>query len=455
MNIVDYLKKITEGSMYTEKDFYLKLMIPKIKKIIKEYDLHYNKESIIVNDDNLANRVFEAAIELIAEVGIYCENTNRVISFDKSEVIEGLEMPYNDSIFGEGKDRNRMAPRKPGENTLPWFHVGTGIVASSEDIAQSVVEGYGSIEDASSISIPAFSQIRGIDVPGGSPFEIIASVNSVQAGRKALKTIGRPGLPILNLNSSATTSVGTVASSYPEFGLRKSDGWLVDFLAEMKINFESLNRLMFVSMIGGNIGSTALPILGGYSGGAVGTALVMTAYYILGKVFFNGSYHLSGPLHFSFGNSSTRDALWIFNIVGRATSLNMEYPMIGLGYAAFGPCTKEYFYEAAAIALSIVNSGYAAIQTVHPAKAVVNDGVTPLEARFLVDFSKAIVGISSEESNKIVLKLLERYEQKINEASPGKKYYECYDVTKREPTGEYLKIYENIVKEFSQMGIVL
>ena len=453
MNIVDYIKRITSGPMYNEKDFYLKLLIPRLKKIIKKYNLYYDREKVIIDDSTLANRVFEAAIELITDVGIYCENTNRVITFQKDEIFEGLEKPCKSPNFGEGNDRNSMNPRKPGDSTIPWFHVGTGIVASSEDIAYSLIEGYGSIEEAQSISIPAFSQVRGVNVPGGSPLEIIASVNSVQTGRKALRTIGRPGLPILNLNSSATTSVGTVSSSYPEFGLRKSDGWLIDFLAEMKINFESLNRLMFVSMIGGNIGSTALPILGGYSGGAAGTAVVMTAYYILGKVFFGGSYHLSGPLHFSFGNSSTRDALWIFNIVGRATSLNMKYPMIGLGYAAFGPCTKEYFYEAAAIALSIVNSGYAAIQTVHPAKAVVNDGVTPLEARFLVDFSKAIIGMSVKDTNVLILKLIDKYESKIPNANLGKKYQDCYDVTKREPKDEYIRVYNEVRKEFSLLGV--
>ena len=453
MNIVDYLKRITSGPMYTEKDFYLKILIPKLRKIIKEYDIKYNDKEIITDDDDLADRVFKAAIDLIVEVGIYCENTNRVITFGSEEINEGINRSYRYSEFGEGNERGRMMLRKPEEKTLPWFHVGTGIVASSEDIAQALVEGYGSIEEARSISIPAFSQVRGIDVPGGSPLEIIASVNSVQSGRKALRTIGRSGLPILNLNSSATTSVGTVSSSYPEFGLRKSDGWLIDFLAEEKINFESLNRLMFVSMMGGNIGSTALPILGGYAGGAVGTAVVMTAYCILGKVFFGGSYHLSGPLHFSYGNSSTRDALWVFNIVGRATSRNMEYPMIGLGYAAFGPCTDEYFYEAASIALSIVNSGYSAIQTVHPSKAVVNDGVTPLEARFLVDFSKAITGMSAKDSNELVLKLLDRYELKIKEANGGKRYQECYDVSKREPKDEYLEIYNNIKEEFSSLGI--
>lgn len=115
--------------------------------------------------------------------------------------------------------------------------MGTGIVASSENVALAQVEGYGSIEEAWSISIPAFSQIREIKVAGGSPMEIVASINSVMAGRKALSTIGRERLPIINLVSSATSSVGTISTSHYKFCLRRSDGWLIDFIAEMKINF--------------------------------------------------------------------------------------------------------------------------------------------------------------------------------------------------------------------------
>jgi len=127
--------------------------------------------------------------------------------------------------------------------------------------------------------------------------------------------------------------------------------------------------------------------------------------------------------------------------------------MIGLGYAAFGPCTKEYYYEAAAIALSIVNSGYAAIQTVHPAKAVVDNGVTPLESQFLVDFSKAIIGMKTEDANKLALELLDKYESKIKGVSSGKKYQDCYEVATRSPKGEYLNLYEEIEKEFASWGI--
>jgi methylamine--corrinoid protein Co-methyltransferase len=317
------------------------------------------------------------------------------------------------------------------------------------------VEGYGSIPLANSISIPALGQVRGLPVTGGSPLEIYATIASVQAGRKALCKAGRPGLPILNLISSATTSMATIAGSHPAFGLRPSDGWLIDVIAEMKVNYETLNRLAFILFTGGNIGSTALPILGGYGGGAAGTALLMTAYYLLGITLLKGTYHLTGPIHFRYGCSSTRDLLWVFSVVGQATSRNIRYPAIGLGYAAAGPCTRMYFYEAAAVNLCCVASGYGGVQTVHPAKAVIEDGVTPIEAQFNVEVAQAATGMKAERANDLVRSLLERYEDEIEQAPAGKRYQQCHDLGTGKPSEEYLRLYHEVKEELAGMGIPL
>jgi methylamine--corrinoid protein Co-methyltransferase len=335
----------------------------------------------------------------------------------------------------------------------PWCHVGAGIVASSEEIAMAQVEGYAGIPQAHSISIPAFGQVRGMPVASGSPLEIYASAASVQAGRKALWRAGRPGLPILNLISSATTSMATIAASHPAFGLRPSDGWLIDVIAEMKVNYETLNRLAFVLATGGNVGSTALPILGGYGGGAPGTALLMTAYHLLGMTLLKGTYHLTGPIHFRHGCSTTRDILWAFAVSGRAASRHTRYPAIGLGYAASGPCTATYFYEAAAVNLCCVAAGYAGVQTVHPARAVVVDGITPLEALFNVEVAHAASRLPPGQATELVLRLLDKYESQINQAPAGERYPECFDLSTGQPSDRYLRLYDEVREELAGMGI--
>ncbi len=451
--LVNFMERATSGPLMTEEAFNMNLLIPNIRKIVDEYDIHYNPEEPLSNDDEFADRLFQAAIEFITRTGIYVDDTNRVINFEREEILDAIAGLPKISTFGEGRERRHFPSRRPEDGQLPWFHVGTGIVASSEDIALSQVEGYGSLSHANSISIPAFNHVNGLEVISGSPLEVYATSSAVQTARKALARSGRPGLPILNLISSATTSIGTIAGSHPDFGLRPSDGWLIDFLAEMKVNFESLNRLAFILLTGGNIGSTALPILGGYAGGAAGTALVMTAYYLLGLLLFQGTYHLTGPVHFRHGCSTTRDCLWVFSVVGRSTSRNLQYPAIALGYAGAGPATKMYFYEAAAAILASVPAGYAGIQTVHPAKAVIDDGVTPLEADFCIKCAIAAASIPSDQANQIVTQLLERYESSISSSPKGSKFPECYDITSGKPTVEYQKLYEEIRDEMIQLGV--
>jgi len=452
-NLLDFMRRATSGPILSEDDFNMKRLIPNVRNIVREFDICYTPEIPVPADNALSDRLFEAAVEFIVRTGIYCDDTNRVIEFARDEIFQAIDNLPGFATFGEGRERRVFKPRKPEDKQQPWYHVGTGIVASSEDISLSQVEGYGNIQLANSISIPALKEIKGMQVIGGSPLEIHASLSAVQAGRKALTRSGRPGLPILNLISTATTAIGTIAGTHPKFGLRVSDGWLIDFIAEMKVNFETLNRLAFIQVIGGNVGSTALPILGGYAGGAPGTALVMMAYTLLGILLFQGTYHLTGPVHFRQGCSTTRDILWVFSIVGRAASQHTRYPAIALAYASAGPATKMYFYEAAAANLCFVTSGYGGVQTVHPAKAVIDDGVSPLEAQFCVEVARGATGMSTDQANVLVNHVLEKYENKIDKAPFGKRYQACYNQKTGQPTDDYLKLYKEIKDELVSLGI--
>jgi methylamine--corrinoid protein Co-methyltransferase len=452
-NLIDFMERATSGPIVSEDDFNMKYLIPNVRKTVREFNIRYTPENPVPSDDGFADRLYEAAIEFIVRTGVYCNDTNRVIQFERDEIREAVENLPDGSYFGEGRDRRFFRSRKPEDERPPWYHVGTGIVASSEDIALAQVEGYGRIPQANSISIPAFNRVGGMQVISGSPLEIHATINAVQAGRKGLTKAGRPGLPILNLISSATTAIGTIAGTHPDFGLRPSDGWLIDFLAEMKVNFETLNRLAFVQATGGNIGSTALPILGGFAGGAPGTALVMTAYYLLGILLFQGTYHLTGPVHFRYGCTTTRDCLWVLSVVGRATSRNTRYPAIALGYATAGLSTKMYFYEAAAFDLSCVPSGYGSVQTVHPGKAVIDDGVTPTEAGFCAELAHTVAGMKADQANELVNLLLEKYENEVENAPTGKRYQECYDLKTGKPSDDYLRLFGDAKDELASLGI--
>lgn len=114
-----------------------------------------------------------------------------------------------------------------------------------------------------------------------------------------------------------------------------------------------------------------------------------------------------------------------------------------------------YFYEAAAFNLCCVPSGYGGVQTVHPAKAIIDDGVTPQEARFCADLAYEIKGMKADQANELVIQLLEKYEKEIENAPPGKRYQECCDPKTGKPTDNYQRLHEEVKDELTSLGITL
>jgi methylamine--corrinoid protein Co-methyltransferase len=114
-----------------------------------------------------------------------------------------------------------------------------------------------------------------------------------------------------------------------------------------------------------------------------------------------------------------------------------------------------YFYEAAAFNLSCVTSGYAGVQTLHPAKAIVDDAVTPTEARFCAEMAHSLAGMKADRASELVNQLLDKYEGEVEKAPIGKRYQECYDLKRGKPSDDYLRLYEEVKDELAGLGISL
>lgn len=453
LNFLDVYERVLKGPLMSEQDFDIKVFIPTLRRVIKEYGIEYDNENPISNDDTAADNLFDAAVDFLSQVGVYCQDTNRVIQFSKEEIHDAVREAPGKCLAGEGKDAGVFGMRVPDDRKIPWLHVGSGIVATSEELITNLIEGYASIAEVDSISISALDSIRGIPVMAGSPAEIYAAIRGIKIGREALRRAGRPGLPIMNLISTAAAAVTTIAASAPQFGLRPTDGWLVGAISEMKIDFGAMNKSAYLLNWGANVGAESSPILGGYCGGPAGTAVVSTAYILMGLLVQKGNYQLTFPVHFRYGCSTTRDVLWVVASSCQAASRNIPMPVIWLGYMAGGPNTKSYFYEAAAYLLTAVTSGAPSVQTPHPAKAVKIDGITPMEAKFGVEMAIAASKLKREQANELVIQLLEKYESQIETASTGSTYQQCYNVTTGKPGDKYLQFFNEIKAELAEMGV--
>lgn len=50
-------------------------------KVVSDYDLKYDPEDPVPSDDFLADRMFEAGVDLFEKTGIYCMDTGKVLEF--------------------------------------------------------------------------------------------------------------------------------------------------------------------------------------------------------------------------------------------------------------------------------------------------------------------------------------------------------------------------------------
>lgn len=453
LNVLDIYERAVKGPIMSEKEFDMKVFISRLRNVVKNYEIRYDSENPVPSDDKTADTLFEAAVDFMSQVGVYCQDTNRIIEFSRDEILKALQEAPGQCFAGEGNDAGVFGMRRPDDQKRPWLHVGSGIVSTSEEMTTNLIEAYGSIAEANSISISALESIRGIPAMAGSPAEFYAAIRGIKIGREALRRAGRPGLPIMNLISTAASAETTIAASAPQFGLRPTDGWLCSTIAEMKIDFGTMNKIAYLHSWGANVGAETAPILGGYSGSAAGTAVLSAAYIVMGLLLHKGNYQLSFPVHFTNGCSITRDVLWTVASACQAASRNVPMPVIWLGYMASGPNTKTYFYEAAAHLLTAVTSGAPSVQTPHPFRAVKIDGITPMEARFGVEMGKAACKLNREKANELVIKLLQKYESQIETAPEGSRYQECYDVTTGKPGDSYMRLYNEVKEELAGMGI--
>jgi len=453
LNFLEVYERALSGPVLSERDFDVKVFIPRLRQVVKDYGIHYVKDSPVSYDDAAADNLYEAAVDFFNQVGVYCRDTSRIIQFARSEILGAVREARGHCFAGEGKEAGVFTMRGPVDRKIPWLHVGSGIVATTGEMAANKIEAYASIGEANSISIPALDSIRGIPAVAGSPAEFYAAIEGIRIGREALRRAGRPGLPIMNLISTAASAVTAIAASGPQFGLRPTDGWLCGAISEMKIDFGTMTKIAYLLNWGANIGAESSPILGGYCGGPEGTAVVSTAYLLMGLLVQKGSYQLTFPIHFKYGCSTTRDVLWAVSASCQAASRNIPMPAIWLGYMAAGPNTKMYFHEAAAHLLCAVTAGAPSVQTPHPAKAVRRDGFTPMECRFGVEMAKAASRLDRQKANELVIRLLEKYESQIETPPPGSTYQECYDVRTGKPGQDYVRLYEDMKEELVGMGI--
>ena len=448
------LERASNGQLCSEQDFELKVFVPNLRRVVDKYAIKYDPENPVPADDELADRVWAAAMEFLSETGVYCPDTERIIRFTNDEIEQAVKEGPRGVVFGEGTDAKAMPRRLPEDETPPWCSVGAGgSPVSSEWNLLNLVKAYAENPLGDSITTPSLTNVDGQAVTAGSPLAVEGAIRTVILAREGLRRAGRPGMPIVNGVATGVRSQEHIAGH--RFGIGKTDALEIGTFHEMKVDFDSLNKIAYSLAMGSLVFAENGVILGGLSGGPAGTAVVTAAYNPVDVLILRGAVQHPFPTHFDIGTTSTRDTIWARSLANQAVTRNSPVPVVNIGYAGAGPMTKMIFYEFAAWVIGAVVSG-GSIEVGGSARGITLDYTSPMEPLFASEVAHAVAGMSRREANGIVVALLEKYESQLRNPPTGQRYQECFDVSTGAPSKEFVELYREVRREMTeQFGLKL
>ena len=451
--LIDVLERAETGPMCFEKDFDTKILVSNIQRVVKEYNIKYDPETLISSDDSKADDLWKAAWDLYLSVGTYCTSSYRRLLFNETEIKEALDSYVDTVELGCGKDARKWSARKVEDSKRPGCLFTPVGVRCAEDVFAALAMCYMQEPLADGVSTPILEEIEGRPIGTGPPSEIQGATVHAMRVREAARRVGRPGLAIVG-TGTALTDTAQIATSDPSWGARYTDIRLVPIVSELKINNDLLNKMLHFHQGGYLAATLSGPLSRGYVG-VEGTAVIGVASHIQGLMVNQGYFTCYFPTDIrNFGNT-TREMLWLVSSCYQALARNTRLVSGSNGFAIAGPCTEMVMYEAAAHGITSAVSGASVLWEMSTASNKHKERTTPMEARMACESGIAAtqMRMKRETANELVKDILKKYEDLIPKAPLGKTFRECYDVARKKPTQEYLDLYNKIKKELGDLGL--
>lgn len=448
----EIMERAAEGPYCEDEEFLYDVFLPKMKEVVRKYDIKFDPSSPVPADDDLADRVWQAAVEFFLAVGVHNVDTHRRILIGEDELKEALFLAPQQHVVGAGHETRFWRPREVEDRRGP-FCIFSPDITYDEDIFLQASLAYVQEPLADGVCGPILEESLGRTITSGTPTEMAGVMEHAMQLRNAAKLVGRPGLFLVAVGT-AQSDTGQIAASNEQWGVRPSDGRLIGVLTEMKTDNELLNKVAHCAQYGCAIGCLTGAIYGGYAGGAEGTAVLETAHHLVGLTVYQHTFNNSFPFHMQHTTNSGREMLWLVSLVQQALSRNSRILSTSNGFFNAGPGTEMLFREAAAHAIASVVSG-GDLWTSAPRHNKYRNYATPLEARLACETGHAVAaqGMTRAQASDVVDTLLRKYEEEIASAPAGKPFQECYDVMKARPQGWYLDMYKAAKEELSALGV--
>ena len=328
----------SENGPFIKEAAYDMTLARKTAELVKKHGIKFDPQVLVPCDDEMADRLYQAGLELFIEMGVYNQSTERRILFTREEVEAAVAAAPNAVILGCGKDAV-IERHRDIESRIPCrMHSGPTGTPAANDSTHSSCKSCAQEPLVDCLGAGSVATYLGRLIISGSPTEILASRK--EAPWRA-RLSGRLADRACTSKTLLFRSPAPVKWPHfdPELGLRPSDGLLVSQMPELKTNYDQLSRVAYMQSVGMHIVDLMTPLVGGLGGGAEGTAMVTVASHILGVLCYDVSYHFMGHMNLQWSHNTDRMGLWIQSMAGQALARNTpmvcgERPVhpFGIGY---------------------------------------------------------------------------------------------------------------------------
>jgi hypothetical protein len=453
-DVLEVLDRAHSGPVCAVNGWDARVLPAAVARMLEEYDLRRTcvPNEPINNDDNLADRFFEAGFELAVDLGMLCLDTERRIVVTAKELWAILRRIPSELPLGKGTDRVTLRPRRP-EDTHPPLFKATLAIAISEDLWVPVMQGIAENREIDVLVGGSLNTILGRTVRSGTPYETLVGIWNARLAREAIWRAGRSGMPVVGVSASPT-AFGQLGG----FGIRggfspEKDIAIVLGPSELKTSYDCLHKVVHAVSCGAPIYSSALPMIGGYAGGPEGVVLVAIAYSLLHYFVHQASYGACSPFDVRHMSNSGRMTQWVVSVFLQALTRNAPLLTHSSINPAAGPGTEMLLYESAVTAMNLSVSGVAMGLGTRSATGKYTDYLSPLECKWSAEVIKACAGMSRAQANEIAKQIIPKYEERLPNPPKGYSFPECYDVETLKPKDEWEAAYRKVKEEVIQLGI--
>lgn len=428
-------------------DFNLKFAM-KMRELVGRYGIKYTPERFMV-DDAVADAVFHAGVDLLAEVGLYHLDTQRVIEFTREEILaiarERRQSPGR-ATFGSGEEEMTIAHRSGEDVRPPTLYAGIAGTIEEEEFIP-LVQSFAQEDKIKGLGISGgIVRVGGVEPKAGTLSEVYCALWEQRQLEEVLRRVGRPGLN-LGLLCTASTAGATIECLSAGFRTARNTQIGVHVIPEQKIDWDRLILTHFCLDRGIVPWQSAMSLIGGFCRDAADASVGLIANVLGHMSYANGPMCSLFPTEID-GTWASRPTIWAVCAAARASERNIRVaigsaivPTISWGRRRLG------FYQEAVQGVAYTASGlsYAWLA-----------GGAGVEACMIGEVMNATAGMKPEKAEHAAQTIMNQLEEELgrHEApSDVLPFEQIYDRKTVKPKQGYLDAIHRAKEELVDLGM--